>query len=82
MKKFVCDTCGYVYDPQQGDPDNGIAPGTSFEDLPEDWVCPLCGVGKDDFSEEQNQSPTLRETFFVYNPVKNLLIIYFITILI
>ena len=41
--------CGYIYDPAQGDPDNGVAPGTSFEDLPADWECPLCGVGKDDF---------------------------------
>lgn len=52
MAKYVCDICGYVYDPEIGDPDNGIAPGTAFEDLPEDWVCPLCSVGKDDFSEE------------------------------
>lgn len=50
MKKYVCDVCGYEYDPTVGDPDNGIAPGTPFEDLPEDWVCPLCGVGKDSFS--------------------------------
>jgi rubredoxin len=49
MKKYVCNVCGYVYDPAAGDPDNGIAPGTAFEDLPEDWVCPLCGVGKEDF---------------------------------
>ena len=52
MKKYVCETCGYVYDPALGDPDNGIAPGTAFEDIPEDWVCPLCGVGKDDFTPE------------------------------
>lgn len=50
MKKYVCNVCGYVYDPAQGDPDSGIAPGTAFEDIPEDWVCPLCGVGKEDFS--------------------------------
>ncbi|MBQ3069513.1 MAG: rubredoxin [Clostridia bacterium] len=49
--KYVCDVCGYTYDPAVGDPDNGIAPGTSFEELPEDWVCPLCGVGKDMFSK-------------------------------
>jgi len=49
-KGHVCETCGYVYDPAQGDPDSGIEPGTAFEDLPEDWVCPLCGVGKEDFS--------------------------------
>ena len=50
MQKYECDICGYVYDPAAGDPDNGIVPGTSFEDLPEDWVCPLCGVGKENFS--------------------------------
>lgn len=52
MKKYICETCGYVYDPEVGDPDNGIEPGTAFEDIPEDWVCPICGVGKDDFSPE------------------------------
>ena len=50
MQKYVCDICGYVYDPEKGDPDNGINPGTAFEDLPDDWVCPLCGVDKEDFS--------------------------------
>ncbi|MBE6809675.1 MAG: rubredoxin [Ruminococcaceae bacterium] len=52
MKKYVCNICGWVYDEALGDPDNGIAPGTAFEDLPDDFVCPLCGVGKEDFSEE------------------------------
>ena len=47
MKKYICETCGYVYDPE------GIAPSTAFEDIPEDWVCPVCGVGKDDFSPEE-----------------------------
>ena len=42
MKKYVCNTCGYIYDEEKGDPDNGIAPGTKWEDLPEDFVCPLC----------------------------------------
>ena len=56
MKKYICDTCGYVYDPEVGDPDNGIAPGTAFEDIPEDWVCPICGVGKDDFSPEEKDN--------------------------
>ena len=50
MKKYICDVCGYIYDPATGDPDSGIEPGTAFEDIPDDWVCPLCGVGKDDFS--------------------------------
>ena len=50
--KWVCDVCGYIYDPEIGDPDNGIAAGTAFADLPEDWVCPLCGVGKDQFSKQ------------------------------
>lgn len=49
MKKYVCELCGYEYDPEVGDPENGISEGTEFEDLPEDWVCPLCGVGKDEF---------------------------------
>ena len=49
MKKHECQPCGYLYDPAKGDPDSGIAPGTAFVDLPEDWECPLCGVGKDDF---------------------------------
>ncbi len=52
MEKYVCTACGYVYDPIIGDPDAGIAPGTSFEDIPEDWVCPTCGVGKDMFEKE------------------------------
>ena len=52
MQKYVCDICGYVYDSAVGDPDNGVAPGTAFADLPEDWVCPECGVSKDEFSPE------------------------------
>ena len=51
MDKYVCTVCGYVYDPAIGDSDSGIAPGTSFQDLPDDWVCPECGVGKDSFSK-------------------------------
>ena len=51
--KYVCDVCGYVYDPEIGDPDNGVDAGTAWEDVPEDWVCPLCGVGKDEFSAEE-----------------------------
>jgi rubredoxin len=49
MKKYECVVCGYVYDPAEGDPDSGVAPGTDFEALPEDWACPDCGVGKDQF---------------------------------
>lgn len=52
MDRYVCDVCGYVYDPAVGDETQGIAPGTAFEDLPEDWVCPDCGVGKENFSKE------------------------------
>ncbi len=52
MKKYVCQVCGYVYDEEKGDPDNGIAPGTKWEDLPDDFECPLCHVSKDQFSEE------------------------------
>ena len=52
MDKYVCDLCGYVYDPAEGDPDNGVAPGTPWEQVPADWVCPLCGAGKDQFSKQ------------------------------
>lgn len=49
MEKYVCEICGYVYDPAAGDPDNGVDPGTAFADVAEDWVCPICGAGKDSF---------------------------------
>ena len=52
MKKYVCNVCGYVYDPALGDPDNGIKPETAFENLPDDWVCPVCGAAKEDFSPQ------------------------------
>ena len=51
MKKYVCVVCGYVYDPAIGDDDSGIARGTPFEAIPDDWMCPVCGVGKDQFEE-------------------------------
>jgi len=51
MAKYQCDPCGYIYDPAVGDPDSGIAPGTAFEDLPDDWCCPICGVSKDMFKK-------------------------------
>lgn len=51
MKKYICNICSYEYDPAKGDPDNGVAPGTAFEDVPGDWVCPICGAGKDAFDE-------------------------------
>ena len=51
MDKYMCTVCGYVYNPEEGDPDGGIEPGTAFEDLPDDWVCPMCGVGKDEFEK-------------------------------
>ena len=51
--KYVCTVCGYVYDPEAGDPDSGIAPGTPFEEIPDDWACPVCGVGKDMFEAQQ-----------------------------
>ena len=50
MEKYICSACGYIYDPAVGDPDNGVAPGTAFEDIPDTWVCPECGAGKDSFS--------------------------------
>jgi len=49
MKKYKCTVCGYIYDPQKGDPDGGIAAGTAFEAIPDTWVCPECGVSKTDF---------------------------------
>ena len=51
MQKYVCTVCHYIYDPEVGGIDNGVNPGTAFEDVPEDWVCPLCSVGKDMFEE-------------------------------
>ena len=51
--KYMCEPCGYIYDEDRGDPANGIAPGTKFEDLPDDFECPLCGVGKENFSEAE-----------------------------
>ncbi len=52
MSKYVCEPCGYVYDSEEGDVDSGVAAGTAFEDLSEDWVCPVCGMGKDVFVAE------------------------------
>jgi len=52
MDKYVCTVCGYVYDPAEGDPDNGVEPGTAFENLPDDWVCPVCGAEKSEFEKE------------------------------
>lgn len=52
MRKYVCDACGWIYDEELGDSDNGIAPGTKFEDLSDDFCCPICAVGKEMFTEE------------------------------
>ena len=54
MQKWMCQVCGYIYDPAKGDPANSVDPGTAFEDLPDDWVCPECGVGKDQFEKLNN----------------------------
>ena len=51
MKKYICTVCDYIYDPALGDPDSGIEPGTVFEDIPDTWECPDCGVTKEDFEE-------------------------------
>jgi len=51
--KYVCQVCGYIYDPKEGDPENGVEPGTPFEDLPDDWVCPVCGAEKTEFEAER-----------------------------
>ncbi len=52
MDKYICIVCGYIYDPQKGDPDSGIKPNTPFEKLPDDWLCPVCGAGKSEFEKE------------------------------
>ena len=51
MDNYECTACGYIYDPAEGDPEHGIPKGTPFEELPDDWVCPLCSVGKDNFEK-------------------------------
>jgi rubredoxin len=51
MKKYECEVCGWVYDPAVGDPDGGIEPGVDFKDIPDSWVCPVCGAGKESFKE-------------------------------
>ena len=53
MSKYVCTVCGWTYDEEQGSPEQGIAPGTKFEDLPNEFACELCGVGKDNFTKEK-----------------------------
>ena len=53
MIKYVCDACGYIYDPAEGDPDSGIPPGVAFEKLPDSWVCPVCGAPKEEFTVEE-----------------------------
>jgi len=52
MEKYECIVCGYVYNPETGDPDNGIDPGTPFDDLPDDWACPVCEVSKEEFAKQ------------------------------
>ena len=52
MQKYICTVCNYTYDPDVGDPDGGIPAGTPFEDIPDDWVCPICGAAKSDFEPE------------------------------
>ena len=53
MAKYECTVCGYIYDPELGDPDGGVKPGTPFEEIPDDWVCPLCGAQKSDFTKQE-----------------------------
>ena len=55
MDKYVCIVCGYVYDPVIGDPDNGVVPGTSFEQIPDDWVCPVCGAEKTSLKKRRSK---------------------------
>ena len=53
MDRYVCTICGYVYDPEQGDPDNGVEPGTKWADVPDDWECPVCGASKEECETEK-----------------------------
>ena len=66
MAKYVCAICGYEYDPAEGCPDQGIAPGTPWEEVPEDFVCPICGVGKDQFEEQYKIHPLCRVDFLLF----------------
>lgn len=68
MKKYKCSVCGYIYDPAKGDPDSGIKPGTAFEDLPDDWACPVCGSSKDKFR------PIDQTINFKYQKMTNLMV--------
>ena len=61
MSNRTCSVCGYAYDPLSGDPDNGIAAGTAFEDLPEDWVCPVCGASKQEFEAGEDSVPAAKD---------------------
>jgi rubredoxin len=73
LKKYVCSVCGYVYDEAAGDPERGIAPGTKWEDVPDDWECPLCGAVKTDFSEQQISSkPIAQESSAAENEVESM----------
>lgn len=63
MKTYVCELCGYEYQSKVGDPENGIEPGTDFEDLPDSWVCPLCGASKEDFAEEESSTEDDEQVF-------------------
>ena len=71
MDKYICTVCDYVYDPELGDPENGIEPGTSFEDLPEDWVCPLCGVGKEEFEKIKAEIDVMNNEYKLKKVVVN-----------
>ena len=76
MKKYICSICGFIYDESTGNPETGIAPGTKWEDVPEDWACPLCGATKSDFQEETESDVTIAPESSVENdstdPVRDL----------
>nr|6GPX_A Chain A, C-C chemokine receptor type 2,Rubredoxin,C-C chemokine receptor type 2 [Homo sapiens]6GPX_B Chain B, C-C chemokine receptor type 2,Rubredoxin,C-C chemokine receptor type 2 [Homo sapiens] len=74
MKKYTCTVCGYIYNPEDGDPDNGVNPGTDFKDIPDDWVCPLCGVGKDQFEEVEEEKKRHRDVRVIFT----IMIVYFL----
>lgn len=68
MKKYVCTVCGYVYDPAEGDPDSGIQPGTPFENIPDDWVCTVCGATKADFEQEEQGGKSQGGALIAHDP--------------
>ena len=72
MDECICTVCGYTYDPAKGDPDSGVEPGTAVKDIPADWVCPVCGVTKDEFEAQQAKKIIdAEQSFLAANKVRS-----------